>query len=188
MSKPSISEFMNVIDEIYGVYLDSTYGFKLLVDNIQKIQKKAIGLIGPMATVEELDKRSFVYGKGSPYDSHLLHQTTQGTLKKRNKKNALNYKVMGNLSAVQIYQYWEDKYREEIANSLKKDRDELRSDVFGDLRHYRQAIIHNNGIATQDCEDKVKILRKFKRGEEIFLNEEQIFKIIREVKSYLNSI
>lgn len=189
----TISEFLDVVDSIHGVYLDSTLGFKLITEYILKIQNKSIRLIGSEATIDKLDEAEFIYGTSSPpkykdpHNSSLLHITTQGGLKERNKKDGINFKVIGNLSIVQIYQFWEDKYRDEIAKSMNLQKDDLKSDIFGELRQIRTSIIHNNNIVTSDCEKKVKII-KFKQGEVIFLKQNEVHEIVNAVKSYLRSL
>lgn len=188
-----ITEFLNVVDSIHGVYLDSTLGFKLVTEYILKIQNKSIKLIGSKATIDKLDEAEFIYGTGSPpkykdpLNPSLLHITTQGELKERNKKDGINFKVIGNLTIVQIYQFWEDKYRDEIAKSMNLQKDDLKSDIFGELRQIRASIIHNNSIVTSDCEKKVKIVN-FGKGEEIFLKQNDVHGIVNAVKSYLRSL
>jgi hypothetical protein len=191
--KHTIDDFISVINSIYGVYLDSTLGFKLLNEHITKFQNKSVKLIGPEATVEKLDKAEFIYGTGTPpqykipNDRRVLHMTTQGELKERNKENGINFKVIGNLSVVLLYQYWEEKYREAIATSNNLKINELKAPIFGELRHLRVAILHNNGIATIDVERKVQIVR-FKQGEDIFLTRENLREIINTIKDYLESL
>jgi hypothetical protein len=184
----SIFEFMKVIDGVYGLYLDSTSGYKLLNNQIINFQQKAQKLLSSPLTTAELDERGFIYGKGHPDNTNFLHITTQGKLKKRNEKNGTNFRVIANLLVVLIHQYWEDFYRGKIAalNGLKKD--DLQSDVFGDLKQFRHSIIHNRGKATWDQASKVKLFKWFKRGEEIFLNENQVLEIVTKVKDYLSSL
>lgn len=188
-----VDDFIAVIDSIYGVYLDSTLGFKLLIEYIQKTQKNALNLLDQEATVEKLDRAEFIYGIGSPpqykdhRNSNLLHITTQGELKERNKENGINFKKIGNLVIVLIYQFWEDRYRNEIARSMNLKKDKLTSDIFGELRHLRRSIIHNNGLAIPEVESKVKIVI-FKNGEEIFLKPDDIRKIVNKVKEYLRML
>jgi len=157
------------------------------------MQKKSIELIGSEATTKKLDEAEFMYGMGSPpqhkipNDRGVLHMTTQGELKERNKENGINFKVIGNLSVVLLYQYWEDKYREAIATSINLKKSELMSPIFGELRQIRNAILHNNGIATTKVEKKVQIV-KFKQGEEIYLARENLHEIINAIKDYLKSL
>lgn len=113
--------------------------------------------------------------------------TTQGELKERNKEDGINFKNIGNLSIVLMYQFWEDKYRDEIAQSMNLERNELESNIFGELRHLRRSIIHNSGLALPGVEKKVEIV-KFKEGEEILLRRNDIRKIVKAVKEYVETL
>jgi hypothetical protein len=187
------NNYISTIDDIYGVYLDSTLGFKLLTDKIKKIQEKTIKLFGSDTTIEKLDEAEFMYGIGDPQknkivrDPSLLHVTTQGELKERNKVKGINTETIGNLCVVQIYQFWEDKYRKEIAKLLNKEKDDVESDIFEELRHIRRSIIHNGGYAIPEVEKKVKIVT-FKEGDKIVLKEDDMRKIITAIKDYLDTI
>lgn len=183
-----ISEFLNIINSIYGLYLDSTLGFKLVENHIINMQQNAIKLIGKEATIAKLDEKAFSYGKGHPERGLILHRTTQGELKKRNKKNGPNFKMAGNLLVIQIYQYWEDFYREKIANIQGVEKNDLKSDVFGDLRLFRTSCIHNKGKATNEQASKSKKFKWYKKGQEILLTENQILEIIETVSEYLLSL
>lgn len=185
-----IDEFISTVDSIYGVYLDSTLGLKLLIEYIQKMQNKSIKFIGQEATLEKLDKAEFMYGVGEPpqykdtYDANILHITTQGELKQRNKENGVNYKNIGNLVIVLIYQLWEDKYRNTIAQSMGIEKNDLNSEIFGELRHLRRSIVHKNGLAINEVESKVELVH-FKEGEEIYLRPDDIRMIVLQIKTYL---
>jgi hypothetical protein len=180
-------EFIAIVDEIYGMYLDSTYGFRLLENQIINIQKKSLKLLGTKASISEMDTKAFIYGKGSPYNPLLLHKTTQGDLKNRNIKNGSNYKTIANLTIVLIYQYWEDTYRDKISQNIGITKNDIKSDVFSDLRLMRQCIIHHKGVVTIDYIKKILLYNWFTIYEEIQLNENQVLKIINDVKHYLNS-
>ena len=183
-----ISEFLKVIDSIYGLYLDSTLGFKLVENYINNMQKNAMKLIGHAATIAKLDEKAFSYGNGHPERGLILHRTTQGELKKRNKKDGPNFKVAGNLLVVQIYQYWEDYYRGKLANLKGLEKDGLKSDVFGELKEFRASIIHNKGNTTNEQATKTKKFKWFTKGEEIFLTENQVLEIVEAVNEYLVSL
>ena len=87
-----------------------------------------------------------------------------------------------------IYQFWEDQYRQDIAAALDKaEKNELRVPVMGDLRYLRQSIIHNSGIAVSDVE-RCEVLRWFRRGERIALTQDQMKRIVREVKGAIGDV
>jgi len=182
-----IIEYIEIVDNIYGLFLDSTHGFFAHRDNFIKGQQKASELTSQ--SIEELDTISVTYGIGHPQDPDRidLHITTQGDLKKRNEKNGHNTKTIGNLCLCEIYHYWEDHYRQEIANYLDLSKNELLSNIFGDIRNYRRSIIHNKGIAIKAVNDN-KILKWFKENDLIENDEDNMEYIIHEIYEYLNQL
>lgn len=170
-----VQEFIKIVDDIYGVYLDSTYGFDTLRNNFAKIHDK-----------RPEEKRIF-YGKGNPNNKNscTLHCCTQEEFLIRNEVNGRNYKIIANLCLVQIYQYWENHYRKEIAKEICREKIEV--DVMGDLRHFRNSIIHHGGIAIEDMR-KCKILNWYQMGEDININKGKFEEIVRCIRNQINSI
>ena len=181
-------EFLRKVYDIYGLYFDSINGFSLIDTQIKKYQK--IFLENKKIPIEDLDNSSFIYGRGNPgsKDSYTMHISEVGKVKERNKKNGENYKIIANLCLVLIYQYWEDYYREKIANSNGTEKNELELDIFNDIRIIRRSIIHNSSIAIKDVK-KLIFLKWFKKGDKIEINTEQLEKIIEHIfYSVLNDI
>ena len=108
-------------------------------------------------------------------------------LRERTAEDGQNYIKIGNLCLAQIYQLWEDKYRNRIATDLGIDRNDLKSDIFGDIRLIRISIMHHHGIALKEIE-KTKIFQWFKEGDQIYLNQEIfqdfIDRTIAEIKTF----
>lgn len=113
-----IKQYGEVIDDIYGIYLDATKGF---IDNKTQLEISQLDSIHKLSvTLEYLDNIPFAYGVGDPNlsSSYVLHHCTQGEYKNRNDQNGKNFATLGNLCTAQLYQYWEDFYREQIAKSI----------------------------------------------------------------------
>ena len=184
--KNPIDEFIEVIDEIYGLFLDSNRGFSTILKELVEGQPKTCKQLN--LSLDELDKASYIYGEGNPNlpESYILHKCTQGEFKTRNKKGGKNSIIIGNLSTSQIYNYWKDYYRKKISEFLKKENN-IDSPIFKDLRYYRQSIIHKRGIAIKEIE-KCKILKWHKHDEVIKIDEEKFETIVREVKSFLEEL
>ncbi|MGB2762128.1 MAG: hypothetical protein WBC21_01150 [Minisyncoccales bacterium] len=177
-----LDNFIKIVDEIYGVYLDSTAGFDTVRESCIKLQKNLA--VECSLSEEEIDKRSFTFGKGNPNKkgAYPLHVCSQGIFKKRNKKNGRNYRIIARLCLVMIYQYWEDYYRPRIAEENKVLKENIKWDIIGDLRFFRESIIHHKGIAIPKIEN-CKILKWFKEGEIININNRQFEEIIRSIKT-----
>ena len=64
-----------------------------------------------------------------------------------------------NALIVFIYHLWDENYRAKIAHALGLDQaNRLESDLFGDVRLIRRAIIHNNSELTQSAHNNLKVL------------------------------
>jgi tetratricopeptide (TPR) repeat protein len=182
------NEFLEILDNIYGVYLDGTQGFSLVRNKIIEGQQNTNKITG--MSIEDLDKAFFSYGKGDPNnsDSYILHKCTQGKLKERNKKDGNNDAVIANLCIVLIYQYWEDHYRKQIAEELGlSNKNDIESDIMGDLGSIRNSIIHHGAIALKKVE-KCKLLKWFKEGNRIYVNREMFENIIFYIEADIKLI
>ncbi len=112
-----------------------------------------------LANDEYLQSTFVCYGTKPPTEpgSRPLQMSTRREVRDRNRSNGLNQILLGNLSIAFIYQMWEDKYRLQFSNAFcLSNKDDLKVDIFGDLRYIRQSIIHNQGIAVSDNETERK--------------------------------
>jgi hypothetical protein len=106
----AISEFERVVDSIYGVFLDATTGFVRLREWFENNQTKTIEILKSthpeLARIDYLDEQLMIYGKGEPDDPKkvILHQCTQQEYKNRNEEQGINYRFLGNMSLVALYQ------------------------------------------------------------------------------------
>jgi hypothetical protein len=187
-----LTQFLNTVDTVYGIYLDSVVAYKWSKDRFEDAQRESLVAFrnqGEAWTVQDLDQRRMHFGKGDPNtpDAKFLHTCTQAEYKARNAQGGANHKVIGNLCLVLIYQYWEDHYRPRIAECLGVERDEVRLDIMGDIRLLRQSIIHHDAKALRDVE-RCTILTWFKEGDDIFLTEAQFDSLIYRVKESIQEL
>jgi hypothetical protein len=188
-----IDEFEQIVDYIYGVYLDATTGFKQLLIWFEKNQGKALEMLKDshpeLANIDYLDSVEMIYGNGNPNDpsSIVLHRCTQKEYKERNTEKGVNYKFIGNVVLVSLYQYWEDHYRSNVAKSLGLKQNELKAPIMGDLRILRTSIVHHAGVALKDIK-KCELLKWYKEGDEIFIDTEKFDQIIFHVKSMIKGL
>jgi hypothetical protein len=189
-----IDEFEDVVTSIYGVYLMSTQGFSLLIKHLTDIQHETINKFKTtspeLASTQYLDSTSYIFGKGDPKLHTLtkLYSCTQREYKERNSERGINAHFVGNMCVIAIYQYWEDYFRQKIAKFLNiSNKNGLTSDIMGDLKILRRSIIHHRGIALNEVEN-CKLLRWFKKNDEIFIDKDMMEVIISQVKSYLQTL
>jgi len=189
-----IYESEDVVTSIYGVYLMSRQGFRLLVKDITNTQLTTMNQFKythpELASVQYLNSTQYIFGKGDPNlpDSIELYRCTQGEYKERNSEKGVNSRFIGNMCVIAIYQYWEDYFRQKIANLLNvTNRNELKSDIMGDLKILRRSIIHHRSIALREVEN-CKLLGWFKKGDDIFFDDNMMQYIVFQVKSYLKAL
>ncbi len=189
-----IDGFEDVVTSIYGVYLMSTQGFRLLVKELMNSQfmtmKQFESTHPELASIQYLDSTLHIFGKGNPNlpNSIELYRCTQGEYKERNSEKGENSRFIGNMCVIAIYQYWEDYYRQKIAKLLNRtNRNDLTSDIMGDLKILRRSIIHHRSLALKEVES-CKLLSWFKKGDEIFFDSNMMQYTIFQIKSYLQAL
>ncbi len=188
-----LAEFNDRVDHAYGLYLDATVAMARWADFLREGQNKILEGIrdkpGSPKTVEELDKVPFSYATGDPNDpaSLIQHESPQGELKARNGRGGTNEREMSRLLILTMYQFWEDHYRRIFAAKIGKEKNEIVSDYFGDIRLIRNAIVHHRNVATEEIL-KCKVLKLFRPGEEIYLNDAGVIRLIGDLRSALEEI
>ena len=178
-------EYLTIVDSIHGAYLDAITGFLTLVDEYDKVRQKMLAR-RPNIPSDAFDGATMVYGTDLPHQpqSRVVHACTQGEYRQRNAEGGQNHKVMGQGSLVQMYGFWEDCYRDKIAKLSGRMKDDLKIDIFGDMRLLRISIVHHRGIATKDVK-RCKLLKWFKEGDEIFLMPEHFETIVERLRGDL---
>jgi hypothetical protein len=187
-----LNEYLAIVDSIHGAYLDAITGFFALVEEYDA-EKTRMMASHPDIPSEAFDTASFMYGTGRPHrpTSTLVHACTQGEYRQRNEEGGQNHIVMGQLCVVQMFGFWEDCYREKIAKCCGKNKDGLLVDVMGDLRLFRNSIVHNGGNAKKDVE-RCKLLRWFHQGDAMIFTpqhfEEVVSRVRRDLSAYVATI
>jgi len=198
MPKDIINEYIRTLDSIYGVFLDGCQGFSsakslfeksqlLTLEKNKRLQKddhhqKSVQY---NLSIEEFDASCMIYSKGEKGESdyRILHYCpTQGEYKRRNSPAGENYRFIGNMALITIYEYWESSCRNKLATFYKVKPKRIKSDIFGDLRLIRHSIIHHAGIALPSIE-KCKRFNWYKRGDTIFIDGDQLEDIVSAIKN-----
>lgn len=73
-----------------------------------------------------------------------------------------------------MFARWEAYYRPAFAEANGVEKEQVRSDVIGDIRNLRNDVVHHRGLATKKNTGKCKILTKFNEGDTIFLTPDDI--------------
>lgn len=187
-SKKVLHEFLLLSRDLVGVYFDATVGFYRNRIGLEKDQLRMFEKFhknDPNYTLEQLDDAPYMYGEGDPNVSmpEIFHYSIQKEYKQRNSEDGKNYQFIGNMCLITIYQYWEDFYRGELAKSYSIEKDELKSDLFGDIRLIRHSIIHHNSVALEEIV-RCKILKWFSPGDKIFIDKAKLLEVIKNIQHF----
>jgi len=183
-----LTEFAEVVENIYGAYLDATHGFKNMAELITKCQSQIQQSLG--IAPSQADKLPMHYGDSPPEEpgSVVQHTASQGEVKARNAPDGHNPHLMANMCIVALYQYWEDHYRKEIQKSLGlRPKQKIRMPIFGDLKNLRNSIIHHRSVAKPEVA-KNTVITSFAAGDAIEIDAAGFYTIIEEVRKAIEEL
>lgn len=188
-----LREYWQRVEEAYGLYLDATTAMSQWTVRLEKFQQEAIRRLSynPAApkNIEEMDQLKFQYGEGDPGtdEAFVLHESSQGELKARNREGGANEHAMGRAFLIAIYQLWEDHYRAAFATQLGKKKNDIMSDLFGELKIMRNGIIHNRNRAPKETK-KCEHIDLFEPGDEIKFDKNEVKLLVWFVRETLIEI
>lgn len=202
-------EFSAKLEEQHTYYLDSVIGFSVLHERIVANQLDVMKFLGnhELASMDFLDTCTTLYEEISNKDFIPMSKSPvmeQGQVKTRNKENGQNSLILGANCIVTLYSYWEDYLRKEIGiaqgvlkagaindeASRKVLNQHVVYDIWGDIRHLRNSIVHNTGVANSKITG-CKIIKCFKPGDKVELDFEKmraIFLLLADFRNKLNSL
>lgn len=187
-----ISEYFQLVSDIYGMYLAITTSLESVVVQIEKQQVQ--NARDNNTTIEELDKLFISVELSNRNDPSSpcsrprpTYMCSQGGFKGKNVPGGFNHRMVGNMCLVLIYQYWDDHYRKKIAKFAELEKDDIKLDIMGDLRILRHSIVHNKGFLS-DKKGICKILKWYSAGDEISMDLGQFEELIHHVELGLSKL
>lgn len=142
-----IKDYIDFVNAQVGVYIDALAGFEghrteveRQVHRVRRPTKSYIDAAGQQAIVwasyEDSSKPDIIHSRILRAEDYLAANTKGGSNEQQHSKAILIF----------IFTYWEDEIRPRAATSRGVARDEIRSDIMGDLRIVRHAILHAKSI------------------------------------------
>lgn len=198
-------EFTDLWKRIQSLYLDAAVGFAFVRGQVEDDQKRSRNYVrGTELDSEEFqDTLSFSYSRifSGDFCTSATHEATQGEVKARNAPGGTNFITLGQLCLVSFYDFWNDYLRREYviakgkldANETKKEvveaalREHASHDLWGDIKHLRTSIVHNQGIAISDVA-RSKLIRWFRPGDPIALTPEHMRALFLALLRYRNEL
>ena len=180
-------EFLNRVDEINGFYLDASNACREFVRNMEEGRAASSQRTG--IPIDEMDKLPFAYTENSETMDAMIfdHVTTQGEVRERNKRGGKNYKILSALCIVQIYDLWENYFREAIAKEKGVNKNDIEVDIMGDLAQLRHSILKHRGLAVEGVK-RCKIINWFNENDPIIIDESRFRTIIHSIKNGIGKL
>jgi len=151
--------FIDFVNVQVGAYMDACSGFaknKSVVerqihrdvrpDGIQRSPKGAPRVM--MTAVEDPTQPDVLMHRIVLVSEYIGANSVGGSNEQHHARAAITF----------LYAYWDEEVRPALAKALEVPTQEIVSDIFGDLRLIRHAILHNKGILTNSAFQKLKII------------------------------
>lgn len=163
--------------EAYGTVEEAGYAFFNM--------KAYLELLAPVPGIP-LRERGIYFGDGDPNnpDAAFRHYTRFGELFDRTETNGATQILLRRSALVLAYSLWEDGYRNQISHALRIKRALVVDPVLGDLRTYRNSIVHNTNRQSRPTEH----FKFFDVGDVMSFTSEQFSIIFSDLVGALNSL
>jgi hypothetical protein len=132
--------YCRVLDRFFGMYIDACGGFKLYAENMSMMART---MPATSRALPILFIGSEVNDPNDP-DATYNHSETVDKVIERNQPNGENQLLLSQALIVFIYSIWDSEIRPAYSKALGMEQKDVKSDAMGDLRLYRNAIIHSN--------------------------------------------
>jgi hypothetical protein len=184
-----LAVFEDVLDRIFSLYFDATSGFEHVAEGAKSIyhpryepEKRRLddGSTAPGHII-------YALGDADHPDYTELSARTPKQIIDDNAENSTNYRLMAHACIVMAYQYWEDNYRELLADAFGIAKNDLKVPIFGDLRFLRRSIIHYQGRAIETKRD-LSYFDKLEKGELLDVDRQTMNSIWFAIKRALKSL
>ena len=156
-----IREYIDFVNQQVGVYMDALAGF---AGHQTRVERQVHRINRPRSShIDNTGQRVVVWAsyEDPTQPDVIIHNRIirASDYIAANSDGGSNAQQHSQAVLVFLFTYWEDEIRPRLAASKHVDLREIRSDIMGDLRILRNAILHVKGIIRPDRHNQLKILR-----------------------------
>jgi len=179
-----IREYIDFVNRQIGVYMDALAGFAGHHVNVERqvhIENRAVGI-----KINEKGERIVVcvrYEDPTKPDVILNRIIRASDYLAVNAKDGSNAQQHSQAVVVFLFSFWEEEIRPRIAASKQVELKQITSDIMGDLRILRHAVLHAKGMLRADKHKSLKVLNNmFAVDQPIHIPYENMHKIFELIK------
>ncbi len=171
--KTETDRFIEIIHGLYGFYIDSVESFKLY--NQHMIVQDSRGVPG------------IIWANGSPDnpDAIILNDASPKEIILRTAIEGSNVNRLRGFMVIMIAEHWNCDIRQKLEKNLNLNKDDLKSDIMGDVTKIRNDLLHSRGKAKESTRNKII---KFQQGELIAFSNIDFDNLFKEIFCGMNQI
>jgi hypothetical protein len=181
--------FIDFVNRQVGVYCDCLAGFE---GNKVRIERQVARVTRPVSQRIENGQPVIVWASlEDPGRPDVIHHRIirADEFITANTEAGFNEQQVCWSIIVFVYAYWDEEIRPQIAKIRGVQKNEVRLDVFGDLRILRQNIVHHSGVLETAEHAKLKVLDSICRaGATISPTHDQMHKIFVAIKNAIGAL
>lgn len=177
-------EYIDFVNRQVGVYMDALAGF---AGHRTCVERQVHRISRPTGTrIDEKGQHVVVWASyEDPTQPDVIHNRIirANDYIAANSENASNTQQHSQAVLVFLFTYWEEEVRPRLAGSIGVHVNEIRSDIMGDLRIARNAILHSKGVLRPDKhKDLKKLGQMFVVDEPIHISYDDMHRIFVLIK------
>lgn len=153
-----IREYIDFVNEQVGTYMDALAGF---AGHYSNVQRQVHRVSRPVEKHKENGETIVVctsYEDPTKPDIILNRIIRANTYLEANSPGGSNEQRHARAIVVFLFTFWEDEIRPRLAEAKGRPINEIRSDIMGDMRILRHAILHAKGVVRVDEHKRLRVL------------------------------
>lgn len=153
-----IREYIDFVNEQVGTYMDALAGF---AGHYTRVQRQVHRVSRPVGKRQENGETIVVYASyEDPSKPDIIHNriVRADTYIEANSPGGSNEQRHARAIVVFLFTYWEDEIRPRLAAAKDAPVNEIKSDIMGDLRILRHAILHAKSSIRPEEHRRLKVL------------------------------
>lgn len=153
-----IREYIDFVNEQVGTYMDAMAGF---AGHYTRIQRQVHRISRPVGKRQQDGETVIVYASyEDPTKPDVIHNriVRAEDYLKANAPGGSNEQRHARAIVVFLFTYWEDEIRPRLAAAKGAPVNEIKSDIMGDMRILRHAILHSKSSIRSEEHRRLRIL------------------------------
>ena len=174
-----IHDYIDFVNEQVGMYMDALAGFagnsarvERQISRIQRASGKNVDII-TWASYEDPKEPDIIHNRIIKTADYIAANSREGSNEQQHSCAIIVF----------LYTYWELETRPRLAKIKNVEINEIHSNIMGDLRQIRNAILHKKRILKHEDYEKLQFINgMFEPNQQIIFTYEKMHKIFGMIK------